>query len=294
MSAPTVWTGAGEVPVVAQEYWDGTQFRELTSAVLPRGKNRISQLGSAPGFAIAHRMGTDNYVEYTPRGATECVARGVMALELSLSRTQEGVLFGMHDRTTARTSGIEKDPFVESWEYLRTLPNNSVGNSPDPAFVGPDRYYEIHELLEPYVDSHIIFLDLKYMAGTDPWRQEVLAVLDEMFDEPREQVILKFADARASWYADWIASVGYTSWGHIWTNDYLADPVAMNEHMQHWSWLGVNADATAQMWLDAQALNKPLIGAIVNDASELATVLGEGCIGYMCADPMLLLGPSLV
>jgi glycerophosphoryl diester phosphodiesterase len=284
------------VPVVDWDYWDGSHLRGMTMGIMPHGKNRIYKLGQEPGFAVAHRSGSDNYAEYSHRGYTECVARGVMALELSVSRSQDGVWFGLHDRTLTRTSsvtGYSADPYLNSWNYIRSLPNNNVGSDPDPAFPEPQEYVEIHELLAPYVDSHVLLLDLKFKAG-EPEREEILEILDELYDEPREQVIFKFADARATSYADWIASIGYTSWGHIWTNDYLADPVAMNEAMDHWDWLGVAADATAQLWLDAQAQEKPMLGAIVNDPAELAIVLGEGCIGYLCADPIELLGPSLV
>lgn len=285
------------VPVVGWDHWDGVNLRSMSMGVMPRGKNRIYQLGQEPGFAIAHRGGSDNYAEYSKRGYLECAARGVMALELSVSRTNDGHWFGLHDRTldrTASTSGFAGDPFTNSWDYIRTLPNNNVGSDPDPAFPQSQSYVEMHELLEPYLDSHVIFLDLKHTAGTPPWREEILEILDDLFDEPREQVIFKFADARATWYADWIATTGYTSWGHVWTNDYLADPVAMNEAMDHWDWLGAAADATAQLWLDVQAQQKPVLGAVVNDQAELDIVLGEGVIGYMCADPIELLGPSLV
>ena len=286
----TLWDGAQEL---SGDYslWDGEHERALRTGTVPWGARTVYELRGTPQFAIAHRMGSQDWAEYSKRGLVESVMRGADALELSVARTSDGVWFGLHDQTLLRTSGVDIDPTTLTWAQVQEYQCSPTAGS-DPAF-GPQPYERMQDLIEPFVGSHTFFLDLKHQAGPTN-RDEVLGILESLFPDPRQCVIMKYAAGGVTTVADWATSNGYMSWGHFWTDDYLADPTQALADAAHWSWIGVDADATEQMWLDMKSTGKPIIGAAVDSAEERDTVFGEGAIGYMCSKVRELLGEPVV
>lgn len=286
----SLWDGTREL-TGAISVWDGEHERQIRTGTVPYGARNVYQLRSTPQFAVAHRLGSQDWAEYSKRGLVESVMRGADALELSVAKTSDGVFFGLHDQTLLRTSGVDINPTTLTWAQVQEYQCSPIVGG-DPAF-GPQPYVRLEELIEPYADSHTFFLDLKYQAGPSN-RDAVLPVLESLFDRPQDKVIMKYASGAGITLADWATEHGYMSWGHFWTEDYLADPAKAMTDAAHWTWIGVGADATEQMWIDMKATGKPIIGAVVDSAEQRDLVFAEGVIGYMCAEVRELMGDPVV
>lgn len=286
----TLWDGAQEH---SGEYslWDGMDERSMHVGVVPHGARTVYELRNTPQFVVAHRLGSQDWAEYSKRGLVESVTRGVDALELSVAKTSDNVWFGLHDQTLLRTSGVDINPTTLTWAQVQEyLCSPAVGS--DPAF-GPQPYERLEDLIEPYAESHTFFLDLKYQAGPAA-RDAILPVLESLFDRPQDKVIIKYASGAGITLADWATQHGYMSWGHFWTEDYLADPAKAITDASHWTWIGVGADATEQMWIDMKSTGKPIVGAVVDSAEDRDIVFNEGVLGYMCAKIRELVGEPVV
>jgi hypothetical protein len=286
----TLWDGTQELEGDYSK-WDGANELGMHVGVMPHGARSISELRATPEFVVAHRLGSEDWAEYSKRGLVECVSRGVDALEISVARTSDGVWFGLHDQTLLRTSGVDINPTTLTWSEVQQYQCLPTAGS-DPAF-GAQPYVRLEELMGPYADSHVFFLDLKYQAG--PTRRDaILPLLDELFDNPQQHVVMKYASGAGTTLADWATEHGYASWGHFWTADYLADPAKAITDGAHWTWIGMDADATEQMWIDMKSTGKPIIGSVVDSIEERDILFAEGVLGYMCANVRELLGDPLV
>jgi hypothetical protein len=286
----TLWDGTQELEG-AYSLWDGTSERTRHVGVVPYGARTVYELARTPQFVVSHRLGSQDWAEYSKRALVESVTRGVHALEISVARTLDGVWFGLHDQTLLRTSGVDINPTTLTWAQVQEYQCIPLVGG-DPAF-GPQPYVRMEELMEPYAGSHTFFLDLKYQAGPAN-RGEILAILEDLFPTPQDCVIMKYASGSGIGLADWATENGYMSWGHFWTADYLADPAKAITDAAHWTWIGVGADATAQMWLDMKSTGKPIMGAVVDSVADRDIVFGEGVIGYMCAKVRELVGDPVV
>lgn len=286
----SLWDGTDEY-TGAYSLWDGVNERGMHVGTVPHGARTVYELSATPQFSVAHRLGSQDWAEYSKRGLVESVTRGVHALELSVAKTSDGVWFGLHDQTLLRTSGVDINPTTLTWAQVQEYQcTPAVGG--DPSF-GPQPYERLEDLIEPYADSHTFFLDLKYQAGAGA-RDAILPVLNGLFDRPQDKVIMKYASGSGITLADWATANGFMSWGHFWTADYLADPAKAITDAAHWTWIGVGADATTQMWTDMQSTGKPILGAVVDSVAERDIVFGEGVIGYMCAKVRELIGDPVV
>src|SRR5690606_20228160 len=113
-------------------------------------------LGTDP-FYVAHRGGSVDWDEMTLRAYTNSVAWGAKALEVSVARTSDGVYFGLHDEYLDRTSlgnpsGTTLNPKTLTWAQVQSY--DVFGREP---------YMRLEELTELYGDSHILFIDPKYI-----------------------------------------------------------------------------------------------------------------------------------
>lgn len=277
MSALTLWDGDEETPLDLS-LWDGTVEQPITeSAIMPGGAWSISEMLARPAFTVAHRCGRLDWAEYTRRGITECMLRGLDGLEISVARTSDGVWFGLHDQTLLRTSGVAVDPTTVTWAEVLSYPNLAPSGG-DPAF-GDQPYARLEDLLAPW--PGVVFLDLKYQAGTGPNRDELLDLIEDLMPDARSRVVIKFSSGDATPVADWARSRGYKSWGHFRQSDYDTDPVLVASQAAHWDLLGLDAGASQAMWDDLADLSRPIMGADIASAADNTTALGKGAVGTL-------------
>ena len=251
--------------------WDGTEEVPVQAAgVMPSGYPSVgSMLGSDP-FYIAHRGGSADFPEMSLWAYTQSAAWGAPALELSLNKTSDGVLFGLHDATLDRTStaaaGKNLDPRTLTWAEIQ------AGFTID-QYGRREPYERAEAILDVYAGSHLFFIDPKYL-GSDEDLTDVFAMLKSF--PSWERMVIKFSyDAQS--VAMRSRAAGFRTWGYY----YDADADHVSETADWWDILGMNYSATARSWGLVKAPGKPVIGHIVPTAAAAQTALSMGADGLM-------------
>lgn len=273
MAGMKIWDGTTE-SCVWTGYWDGnTEFSSSVGA-MPTGFSSAQHMIDSAPFYIAHRGGSVDWPEMSLRGMTESVSRGAGALEVSLSRTSDGVWFGLHDETFDRTAGLTGTPKPETltWSQVRGINN------------GGDRYYTLEELVSPWADSHVFFIDPKYNHQRTA---ELFGKLDAL-TSPERVVIKFFGD---NWrLADAARAAGYKSWGYFYPGDFDSGMYAANKNA--WDYLGLPYNAASSYWATMASEGKPMIAHIAPTLSAANQGLAQGAAGVMVSGIRSVLGDA--
>jgi len=284
-----VWDGTEEHDT-AVTLWDGGVEQPATAAVMPGGAWSVDRLLAIDGFTVGHRGGSVDWAEMSMRAYTEAVLRNVDAVEISVSRTIDGVWFGLHDETLLRTSGVDIDPATLTWrqvqDYLCAAPAGG-----DPRF-GAQQYERLVDLLDAYATSHVILLDPKYHSGA-VWRPEFFALIEAAVPRAQDHVVIKWSGGGTS-LADDAAALGYDTVGYFYQSDYLANPAGVLANAGHWSWLELEHGAPQSTWDAFLALGKPVIGFTAATAAQRQTALDKGAAGVMCSGIRAIKGPAVI
>jgi glycerophosphoryl diester phosphodiesterase len=266
----TAWTGTAETAVSGEL----SGRARLTSAeVIPRGYRSVSDMLSTSPFYVAHRGGSKSYPEHTLYAYTESVRRGAGALELSLARTADGVWFGQHDRSLLRTTGVDVVPNTLTWAEVRAIPIRAAltGNGR-----GKDRLHAtFHEIVTPYAESHVWFLDPKYEQQSH--RAEFWELVATIPDS-HSRVVIKYHHSNTSLGRDAIAR-GYASWGYYYESE-LGDLPTTSDA---WTILGLEYSASEAAWATIGAVGKPVLGHIAPTRTTTELALSKGASGVMVA-----------
>lgn len=257
-----VWDGSKEVDGTPT-YWNGEEEFQATVSAMPYGYQSVTAMLAAKPFFVAHRGGSVDWPEMSLRGMTESVSRGVGCLEVSLARTTDGVWFGMHDETFARTAGLATAPKGSevTWAQVQTYKN------------GNDRYYTLQELVKPWAKTHTFFIDPKYQHT----RMAELVPLLNSLVEPSRVVIKYFGDNTR--LAGEAKAAGYKSWGYFYAGDF--DNGMFDRCKGAWDFLGISYDAAQTYWTRILAEGKPVLGHIAPTAAAVTMALNKGASGVM-------------
>lgn len=282
MSTGLVVTAAGpERPVESVRLTAPGRFPAAHARVVPSGYPSItSMLGSAP-FYVAHRGGSVDWDEMTLRAYTNAVAWGAGALEVSLARTSDGVWFGLHDDTLDRTSGTS-GAFPGSMTWAQVQEHFVFSREP---------YMRLEELTGTYGDTHVLFVDPKYVSTSHA--SELWALLSQAAPGWQSRRVVKlFWGFNSGWGAA-AKAAGFTTWGYLWDDDGLPEILASSSAHANFDWLGLNYDASAGDWASLLALGKPVIGHVCPDATAASAALSKGAAGVMAASVTDIIPPAL-
>ncbi|MDO4243819.1 MAG: glycerophosphodiester phosphodiesterase family protein [Actinomyces sp.] len=253
----SVWDGAREVPVTR-------------AGVMPSGAPTVDALLAAPRFVVAHRGGSQSWVEHTARAYTQAVAHGCPALEFSAARTLDGVWIGHHDRTMARLGGGDVDPATLTWEQVQAaLPESA-------------RPVTLDWLLATYGGTHTVVFDPKYRAG------DRLDEYLELLAPYRGRVLLKFAGD-----ADWLFRLwrerGFRTWAYAYAasaGEAWYQAMLTNSDIDV---LSMEWDAPAEVWQALTATGKPVVAHIPGSREQVETGWARGAAGAICSAPNTVL-----
>lgn len=246
--------------------YDGVDAR-TPSAVLEmrRGFLTIDEMLATPGATWAHRGGSISWAEGSLYGYTQCVARGYGALELSLSRTADGVWFMLHDQYLDRTSGLpagtNADPTKMTWAYLQANYKIVIGNN------APQPYARALDVFAAY-PTHVMIVDPKHQGDH----------LDEFFQMLTDHVgynrcVFKFSGG-AAWLANIAKAKGFRRWGFYYEADYLSGEMASTQAA--WDFLGMDYTASTAAWTAVKSYGKPVVGHIIPTQAAYATAISKG------------------
>lgn len=292
MTELSIYTGEVENPNIAWSVLDpdGVTEHPATAAMMPGGAWSVDTLLAKSGFTIAHRGGSRDWAEMSMRAYTESVARDVDALEVSVSRSIDGVWFGLHDETLLRTSGIDLNPEEATWHEIQQYKIQPEVGISDPNF-GPRPYMILEDVIRTYGESHVLFIDPKYHAGA-AWYDEFYDQF-EVIPNPRQHIVIKAINGFVN-TADEAANRGYTSFGSFYEADYLADPTGVLETATHWDWINLQLSSAQSTWDTFLALNKPMTGHIAQSTAQYDEAMTKGANGVMCNGIRAILGAPVI
>lgn len=239
------------------------------------GSPTINDMITGDVFYCAHRGGSANWPEMTMQGYTQSALRGYDALELSLGRSSDGVWFGLHDqhldRTSLGTGGTTLLASGMTWAAIQAYDVLPATIAPVNSDHQP--YMELEELLDAYISSHVIFVDIKY-AGS--FRTELLNLL-KTWPEWQEKIIAKFVpgNSNVSYLAD-ARTAGFV------TNAMFYDTDDFETYHDQADILGMEYGASGAVWDDILAFGKPVIGHVCQNQTNVNAALANGANGIMC------------
>lgn len=254
----------------------GAALSSVKTAYRIRPGRTVPELLDGRRFVVAHRGGSTDWAEMSRQGYTQCVAVGAHALEFSLARTSDGVWIGVHDETLDRvTGGASKvRPNELTWAQIQGL---KIVQPPKGRF-GPRPFARIEEIIADYSASHTIFVDPKYVPGTQ-W-PELFAILANVPDA-KNRFVFKFYCTGTS-VAKQARANGYKSWGYYYPRD-LDVAGRLEETAPFWDILGMTHDAAKSYWDTILAVGKPVMGHICENAASAEAALSKGAAGVMAA-----------
>ena len=143
-------------------------------------------------FYWAHRGGSAAFPEMSEYAYGQSALLGWPVLEMSLSRTSDGVWFGLHDKHLDRvalgTTGSTLDPTQMTWaqvQQYQTLGRTAYTNPSQP----PRPFARLETVLDKHPD-HLFVIDPKLQASSLSKSNELLDMLDARGG--RERFILKW------------------------------------------------------------------------------------------------------
>lgn len=247
----------------------------LSIQKMRRGFSNVSEMLSTQGFTWAHRGGSSSWPEMSLYAYTQSVLRGYGVLEVSLGRTSDGVWFGLHDQSTDRTSGgTYGNASSQTWAQIQAQ-HIVVGGSG-----APQPYMRWEEIVEAYGDTHILVADPKYALGS--YRAEFLDLVESTIGT--ERAIIKYSGpgSGATSLSTQAQARGFETWGFFYASD-ASVSLGGNGSLQTWgpSWtlIGMEYGASQDIWNEALALGKPVIGHITPSQTHYNTAIAKGASG---------------
>ncbi|PWJ54629.1 Glycerophosphoryl diester phosphodiesterase family protein [Quadrisphaera granulorum] len=239
----------------------------------------LDRLLATPGFFVAHRGGSLNWPEMSAYAYSRAVALGVGALDVSLSRTSDGVWFGLHDGSLDRTSGTQGfTAAAHTWAEVAAYRITASGTSNPRQPKRP--YARLEDLLERWGGQRVLFVDPK--AVNPRFHGELVTALRRVPDAPR-WIVAKSPIANTTW-ADLARREGWRSWGFYWAREVDADATLLTRTAASWDLLGLDVGASDARWTEVKALGKPVLAHILSTPAQLQRALALGAVGAVVSD----------
>lgn len=249
------------------------------AAAAPPAAPDVDALLATPGFVVAHRGGSRDWPEMSLHAYASAAALGPDALELSLSRTADGVWFGLHDGTLDRTSGTTG--FVaarHTWAEVNAF-RISHGSTRDPA--QPRRpYARLEAVLERWGGRRVLFVDPKAVDAR--FHGELVTALRRV-PSSQDWVVAKAPVATTGWAAA-ARREGWRSWGFCWAEELDADPQLLTRTASSWDLLGLDVGAPDARWAQVRGLGRPVLAHVLTTAAQLDRALALGAAGAVASD----------
>ena len=249
------------------------------AAAAPPTAPDVDDLLASPGFVVAHRGGSRDWPEMSLHAYASAADLGADALELSLSRTADGVWFGLHDGTLDRTSGTTG--FVaakRTWAEVSAFRISPAGTR-DPQ--QPTRpYARLEAVLERWGGRRVLFVDPK--AVETGFHGELVTALRRV-PSSQDWVVAKAPVATTGWAAA-ARREGWRSWGFCWARELDADPQLLARTAASWDLLGLDVGAPDARWAEVRGLGRPVLAHVLTTSAQLDRARALGAAGAVVSD----------
>lgn len=255
----SVYEGGTTKPCILSVWRNRDEVFARRAGVMPSLVRTTAALLAKSGFIVAHRGGSQGWVEGTAQGYTDSVAHGVDALEFSAARTVDGVWFQNHDNNLKSLGGPDRSTSTMTWsEVVDAL--KGTGKTP----------CRLDWLLEHYGDGVIVFDPKVSFSRYDE--------IHDIFKSRRDRTIMKFfGDNKAFFQA--MKLRGYSTWGYAypssvgsaWWNDFVN---GAHIDIPSMSW-----DASADIWKTLTDTGKPVVSHITSIKAQIDAAAAKGARG---------------
>ena len=240
----------------------------------PASADLVTSFFQGRPFYISHRLGGDEYPEFTRRGLDASLRAGFKALELSVRRCSSGEYVLMHDWKTNRTvPGSDYAIWNTPWETLKDLQQAS----------GPIMLLD--EVLDNIPNDVILAIDHKTTSSKEDASDgdihselDLYTKLDAAFNgKPQERVIwksfIKGGGARRA------RARGYKTMCMFYETELAG------ARFDEWDVLGLEWNASQSAWTMLNATGKPTIAHIITNTGQASTAFAKGARGLMASRP---------
>ena len=212
---------------------------------------------------------------------TQAALRGYGALEFSVARTSDGVWIGCHDasldRTALGTGGGSGTTYVVSamtWAAVQTHDQLPVVGAPVNSLHQP--YARLEDILDAYIDSHVIFVDIK---SANSFRTDLIAFL-KTYPNWQEKIVAKSVPGSAN--SSWLASARTAGFQ---CNAMFYEGENFTTYHTQADILGMEYTASGGTWTSIKSHGKPVIAHVVPSEAAIATAMGLGADGATVSRP---------
>lgn len=231
--------------------------------------------------SIGHRGASLNAPEMSFGAYSLATARGLPALEFSVGRTSDNVMFGLHDESLDRTSlGVDGTTLIASnmtWaqvQQYKILPPSGVS--------APSQdYITAKQMFDTYAKDYIIFVDPKLIPSSG--FAALLDLMDSYPDSKNHFIAKGYCDSTT--WATAARARGYQAWGYFYTADVTGGKIATRAGS--WDYLGLEWSASQANWDlirnvdDGAGGKKPVIGHIIDSTSAQTMAYSKGAYATM-------------
>lgn len=240
----------------------------------PTSADLVTRFFEGRPFYISHRLGGDEYPEFTRRGLDASLRAGFKAIELSVRRCGSGEYVLMHDWKTNRTVP-ESDYAIWNtpWETLKDLQQAA----------GP--IMTLDEVLDNLPQDVVLAIDHKTTSSKEDASDgdlqseiDLYTKLDAAFNgHSQERVIwksfIKGGGARRA------RARGYKTMCMFYEHELAG------VRFDDWDVLGLEWNASQSAWTMLTQTGKPTIAHIITNTGQASTAFAKGARGLMASRP---------
>lgn len=245
------------------------------------GPATVDRLTSGRPFYIAHRGGGRDWPEMTAYAYEQAAALpGLMALEMSVCVSRDGVLVLSHDPTTGRVTGTDHVIADTDWATLSRLTVTAQYTRDRSQPRRP--LSRLDDVLPKYLDRFVVFIEPKVAAAAEPLLESLSALGNS------HRIVWKHP-INSPWF-ERAKEAGYRTWGYV-----LDEPAHVGAKLARYAadyridMIGAEKSAREDLVHDVAAAaasnGKPAIMWPVNTPEERTRALDHGFAGMMCSDP---------
>lgn len=238
-------------------------------------RDHVAEFLAHTPFYVAHRLGGTEYPEFTRRGLDASLAAGFKALELSVRRCATGEYVLIHDWITTRTvPGTDYQVWNTPWSTFEGLQQASGG------------FLRLTDVLDTVPSDIVLAIDHKVtsskeVGSTGDMESEaaLFDLLEARFgaENARRRVLVKHfikggIAARAK-------AKGYRTMCMMYPSEVAGAPLT------DWDILGMEWNASDDVWATLRATGKPLIAHIITTQAQATRARERGATGLMSSVP---------
>ena len=240
----------------------------------PTGSTLDRFLASKP-FYVAHRLGGTEYPEFTRQGLDASLRAGFKALELSVRRCATGEFVLIHDWVTTRTvPGTDYQIWNTPWSVLSGLQQASGG------------FMRLTDVVDQVGNDIVLAIDHKVTSSKPTGSQGDMESEQALFDyldtipNAKDRVLIKqFVNGGVATRGK---EKGYKSMCMMYPNEVAGADLAK------WDVLGMEWNASDDVWATLKATGKPLIAHIITTKDQADQALSKGATGLMASVPSVV------